>query len=447
MWAKSRVVVRVGDVIDGKYVLRRRIGEGGIGVVFLAHQLMLERTVAIKMLRPELSADSEQAVQLRNEARTACVVRNPHCVAMIDSAALSDGTPYVVMQYVRGRSLARVIAQDDLSVVRAVRLFVQVLAAVGATHGVGIVHGDVTAENFLVELLDGDEHVTMVDFGLAHRDGAPRTMAATPGEIVVSGTPAYLAPELARGEPPSVASDLYAAGVVLYELLTGTKPFGDGPAELAIARHARDCAIPPSQRRPRRDIPDALDRIALRALDKRPGARFPDASTFAREIRDAVFATRIVELRDSIGAALACGDPARIASGYLELAEALGDDREPGAAARELQEGIDILTGGRGPSAADAPVIVKPLVIALAAIHERTGDRRLARDVAADADRFDTLTDEAPEAAAMRAPAAPLDAVPHGMQPPVSDGVRTAVLRSPRAPAAARAASVSRIRR
>ena len=223
-----------------------------------------------------------------------------------------------------------------------------------------------------------------------------------------------MAPEVVAGDPAIRASDLYAAGVILYELLTGITPFGGGTPVAIMLRHAHDEVIPPSLRAPELDLPPALDRVVLRALHKTPGARFPDAAAFARELRAAVAGPRApaprpdlrdhaampesptrncgaplprrrlargsdcggavrgaeeTRLRGAIGDALAAGDVTQIANRYLELAHVLGGDRRFAAAARELQEGIDILSGGpAGARGASQPV--SRLTAALAAVRE-----------------------------------------------------------------------------
>jgi serine/threonine-protein kinase len=218
-------------------------------------------------------------------------VRSSHCLNVIDCSALPDGAAYLVMEYVPGRSLARLIADEALPLSRIVRLFEQVLTALASIHDAGVVHADVKSDNFLDESIDGRDHVTMIDFGLA-RLAASSSTELEDGEAMVSGTPEYMAPEVICGGPPVVASDLYGAGVILYELLTGATPFAGGTAVEILVRHAHDRAIPPSLRRPDRAIPAALDRVVMRALEKRAEARFTDAAAFAQAVRAAVATTR-----------------------------------------------------------------------------------------------------------------------------------------------------------
>lgn len=427
--------LKPGDVIDGRYVLRECIGKGGVGGVFIADQLALDRSVAIKFLQAELVGVTDFTRSMHDEATLACHVRSPHCVEVFDWGVLPDGTPYIVMEYVPGRSLARIITDEAIPLERAVDLLDQILSALAATHGGGIVHGDVKSNNFLVESVNGADHVTMIDFGLAHLTGALPD-ADLADELTVSGTPEYMAPEVAAGERPLPASDLYGAGVILYELLTGTTPFHGGTADEIMARQVRDPVIPPSERRPDRGIPPEIDRVVLEALDKRPEARFADAAAFARELRAAAGAlcnarrepslpdARMPQpspaeagsaprprhwlprgfdrsgggrgdteaLRRAIGDALRRGDVAAIADGYLELANVLVERHQLVQATAELQEGIDVLTAGRDPRASDTSAYVDRLIVALAALYDDAGDPRHARCLAASTDRSPTWT-------------------------------------------------------
>jgi eukaryotic-like serine/threonine-protein kinase len=292
MTTLSHAALKQGDVLDGKYVVRDCIGQGGMGSVFLAEQPALGRKVAIKVLHPELARCPAHAARIRDEAIAARHVRSSHCLNVLDCSALPDGGSYLVMEYVPGRSLARISAEECLPLSRILDLFEQVLAALGSIHEAGIVHADVKSDNFLVESLDGRDHVTMIDFGLARFTSSSIGVELEDGEAIVSGTPEYMAPEVVCGGPPVVASDLYGAAVILYELLTGATPFGGGTAVEIMVRHASDVAVPPSLRRPDRTIPAALDRVVMRALEKRPEARFPDAAAFARAVRAAVASVR-----------------------------------------------------------------------------------------------------------------------------------------------------------
>lgn len=385
--------LKPGDVLDGKYVLREVLGHGGMGSVFRAEQPALARSVAIKVLHPELAASPVHARRLRNEASAASWVHSARCAAVIEDGTLPGGAPYLVMQHVPGRTLGEVIADEAMPLSRAVDIMTQVLAAIAAVHDSGVIHADIKSDNFLVERVDGADRVTLIDFGLARVEAAPVCPDLEDGEVMVSGTPEYMAPEVVCGRPALRASDLYSAGAILYELLTGAPPFTGANATELMMRHVRDVVVPPSQRAPERDISPALDRVVLRALHKQPEQRHADAATFARELRAAAGGPRTVTIRPrrrdrsaviavtrdflaphrpriargsdrgavartatlqelccTIGEALVRGSAADIADGYLALAGALGRQRRFAAAERELAEGIELLRA-RQPSA------------------------------------------------------------------------------------------------
>ena len=370
--------MKPGDVVGGKYVLRELIGAGGMGSVFLADQPALARPVTVKILHPELVTNRVLARRFREEAVAASRVRHPRSVTVIDCSQLPDGTPYIVYEHVPGRTVGRLIAEEEVSVARAVMLVDQMLGALAAAHAAGVIHADVKSDNFLVEEIGGADHVTLIDFGLARVDGA--TAASELDGQMVSGTPEYLAPEVIRGGAPLVASDLYAVGIVLYELLTGTTPFAGGSSREVMDRQLEDVVVPPSLRQPDRGIPDAIDRVVLRALEKEPEKRFASAEHLAQALRSALPVYRktgrtsrripavqtetptqprlargsdisggdrsaqIESLRRAIGHGMIRGHRPQITQAYLQLAEALAADQRGSEAIRELREGIDVLS-------------------------------------------------------------------------------------------------------
>ncbi len=415
-----------GSVLRDSYVLRERLGEGGMGVVYLADQPALARTVAIKILHPALAQNPSLVAAFCDEAVAAGQVRHPSSVAIHDIGRTPEGMLYIVMEHLPGRPLGRLVAEETLTVTRALAIADQVLGAIGAAHDAGVVHADIKSDNFIVQELAGEDRVVLIDYGLARfeaRGGVPD---------MVSGTPEYLAPELVLGEPPDARSDLYAAGILLYELLTGSTPFAGGAPLDILARHVEDVVVPPSLRRPDGSIPPSLDQVVLRALDKDPARRFADADQMRRALkaivplraipsdartepatpRSAASPTRdcsvpsgrkrlargsdvsglgVTEWRGALCAAIVQGDVPGIANGYLRISTELARDGHYAAAARELEEGIDLLTAGRGQQAPDAPAEVDQLVFALANLYEHAGLHDQARRLAANADRHRTL--------------------------------------------------------
>jgi serine/threonine-protein kinase len=273
---------QAGDLVAGKYILRECLGEGGMGRVFLAEQISLARPVAIKLLQPALATCDALVRQLHTEAIAACRVKHPGAVAVIDCGTTPDGAPYIVMEQVPGRLLSAVIDDEEIPLARAFGIVQQLLCTLKAAHAQRVIHADIKSDNVMIDVdpTSAADTVTLIDFGLARVDGRWE-----PGDVV-SGTPEYMAPELARGESPTVATDLYGVGVILYELLTGQTPFAGGTPEEILRCQLEAEVIPPSRQRPDREIPALLDQIVLRALAKDPRRRFASAVELSRALTD-----------------------------------------------------------------------------------------------------------------------------------------------------------------
>ncbi len=270
--------------MDRRLKLRNCIASGGCGQVFLARQEHLDRDVAVKILRPELSGDPVSVARFHREARAAGRIHSPYVIAIFDLGVTRSGLIYLVMEYVPGEPLAELIAREGpLSVGRAVHLIGQALRGLAAAHEVGVVHADVTTGNCLVQRgIDGNEQLKVIDFGIS------RLLEDTPPCNLVCGTPEYIAPEVVLGEPPDERADIYGAGAVLYEMLTGTPPFtGMSPIETAT-KQVRDPVEPLRKRRPELEIPHALEGILLRALAKSPADRYANATAFRAALERAV---------------------------------------------------------------------------------------------------------------------------------------------------------------
>jgi eukaryotic-like serine/threonine-protein kinase len=268
-----------GDVLAGQYVVRECIGEGGMGIVFRADQLVRGRSVAIKLLHPDLASDEVCTRRFQEEARAASRVQHTGSVAILDADVTAEGTPFIAMEHIAGRTLGRLIAQQELPLWRVLDITAQILCALEAAHACGVIHADVKSDNFLIDTRPEGDVVTMIDFGLAMVDDVWINTG------FVSGTPEYMAPELIQGYPPTVASDLYGVGVILYEMLAGAVPFTGASSQEILSRQIEDEVVPPSLRKPARDIPTRLDQIVLRALDKDANARFGSAAEFAAALQ------------------------------------------------------------------------------------------------------------------------------------------------------------------
>jgi len=257
-------------LIAGRYQVERRLGGGGMAEVFLAKDTTLGRLVAVKVLRERFADDEEFVARFHREARAAAALNHPNVVAIHDRGG-SAGSSYIVMEYVSGETVKDLVQRNGRLTPTAARdIELGLLAALRAAHDGGVVHRDVTAQNVL---LAQDGRVKVADFGIAHFGASQLTSTG-----IVMGTSRYLSPEQARGEPTDERSDLYSAGVVLFEMLTGRLPF-EGDNDLAIAlQHANDPA--PSAATFVPDLPPALDAIVGKALRKDPAERFQSAAEF-----------------------------------------------------------------------------------------------------------------------------------------------------------------------
>jgi eukaryotic-like serine/threonine-protein kinase len=277
-------MVTTVEILGQPCVLGVLLGTGGMGRVYAAEH-PAQIPVAVKLLEEALRGDPVMVARMAEEASAARRVSHPNVVRVLDSGTTSDGVPFVAMRRVGGVPLGVVVERDGpLALGRIRSILGQVLGGTAAIHRAGLVHGDLKSANVLVEAGPTGDRITIIDFGLA----GPAAAAAPRADRRVSGTPDYMAPEVIRGEPVTVASDLYAVGVILYELLTGTTPFGGGSPTMIFDRHLDESVVPPSLRCPDRTIPGALEAVVLCALEKQPGDRFGDAGRFAAALDRAV---------------------------------------------------------------------------------------------------------------------------------------------------------------
>ncbi len=271
---------RVGLVLNGRYRITQQLGEGGMGLVYRGERVELGRPVAIKFLHSPYAGSSRFVQRFQREARAMSKLSHPYCVSVLDFG-VHDRAPYIVMDFVTGRTLREVMDQGRLAPRRALDITRQLLAGLSHAHGQGVIHRDIKPGNIMLGEATGlGDHVRIFDFGLAklhdpELDGEP-SMAA------IVGTPAYMAPEQTRAERVDERADLYAAGVVLFEMLAGEKPFKGGEA-YEILMMQRDQA-PPRLRELAPDLSWELEALVGRALEKEPAARFENAAEFVAAI-------------------------------------------------------------------------------------------------------------------------------------------------------------------
>ncbi|MFI8457940.1 protein kinase [Kitasatospora sp. NPDC085464] len=277
--------VPLGTVGDGRYRLTHRLGRGGMAEVFAAEDVRLGRTVAVKLLRGELAQDDVARIRFTREAHAVAALNHHSIVSVYDTGEEyvgDESTPYIVMELVEGRTVRELLADEDAPPVdQALIIIAGVLEALAYSHRNGIVHRDIKPANVIITTTGA---VKVMDFGIARAlTGGATTMTQTG---MVMGTPQYLSPEQALGKPVDHRSDLYAAGCMLYELLTLRPPFtGDTPLSV-VYQHVQDPPVPPSQANGR--VPVGLDPLVLRSLAKNPDDRFQDADEFRAHVQHAL---------------------------------------------------------------------------------------------------------------------------------------------------------------
>jgi serine/threonine protein kinase len=261
-------------LLNDRYQLLEKLGSGGMADVFRARDLMLDRIVAIKVLRKDYSSNPDFQNYFRMEARSAANLSHPNIVTVHDFG-FADNLLFIVMEFIPGKDLKQLIRERGrFSVEAGIPLIIQACAGLGYAHRAGLVHCDVKPHNMLVS---PDGRLKVTDFGIA------RALATiTPGERtdVIWGSPLYFAPEQAQGEPPSPASDVYSLGVVMYELLCGTPPFTASSSSELARLHISARPIPIREYIP--DIPTALEEIIMKVLSKEPAARYRTADQLGR---------------------------------------------------------------------------------------------------------------------------------------------------------------------
>jgi serine/threonine-protein kinase len=279
--------VLIGREIAGRYRVLAKLGEGGMGAVFRAEQISLKRTVAIKLLRPDVSANPMLLRRFNAEAEVVARLSHPSTVNIYDFGQDTDGTLFIAMELIEGRSLRAVIqGEAPLAPGRALAIATQVAASLADAHAHGIVHRDLKPDNVMLADRGRERDVVRVlDFGIAKlRDDARATQAAMTQQGDMLGTPQYMAPEQIRGEPIDGRTDIYALGCLLYEMVTGRLPHDAATVLAMLSKHLIEAPVPPTQRRPDLGLPPAIDALILGAMAKDPRARPPTMDAFGEQI-------------------------------------------------------------------------------------------------------------------------------------------------------------------
>ncbi len=281
-------MVVIGDILAAKYKVEKTLGKGGMGYVVAARHLQLDQQVAIKILIPELTENEDAVARFLREARAAVRIRSEHIVRVLDVGTLDDGTPFMVMEFLEGKDLAKELEErHKLPVGEAIDYVLQVCEGLAEAHAVGIVHRDLKPANlFITRKSDGSDLIKILDFGISKAlimEGQPSQPSLTSTQGIM-GSPHYMSPEQVR-KPKTVdtRSDIWSLGIILHEFLTGTPPFASETPMAILAAVVSD--EPPEMRSSRFDVPDGLQTVVSRCLAKEPSRRYADVVELALALK------------------------------------------------------------------------------------------------------------------------------------------------------------------
>ena len=304
----------LGQTLAEKYLVEKLIKRGGMGAVYQGKHVLMDKTVAIKVLRPALAVDDDVVARFSREAKAASRISHPHAVSVTDFGESENGIVFLVMEYLEGRTLKEIIRSEGaLPLARVVEIIRQVTGALDAAHGESVVHRDLKSDNIMVSQTNGGDWAKVLDFGIAKiQQPGVRDNDITAANLVI-GTPQYMSPEqCSQTQPLDARSDVYSLGVIVYEMLAGRVPFTGESPTMIMMQHVQDA--PPSVLATRPDLPPAIDGVITRALAKVPADRFQTAgelfaalSTAAGE--DVGAAPRSMETVVSVPVSPAADDP------------------------------------------------------------------------------------------------------------------------------------------
>ncbi len=263
---------RIGTTIAGRYQIENLLGEGGMATVYAAHHRLVDRPCAVKVMNAQLAKNAVIRERFRREAKAAQKLAHPNIIEIFDQGELPDGSLFLVMELLEGETLADVVTRGALEIERALPIAIQIARALARAHDLEVIHRDLKPENiFLARYEDGRDHVKLLDFGIARSMQDARLTGA--GEVF--GTPQYMAPERITSIEAGPGADLYALGVILYEMLCGQLPFEANDIATFFIKHLRE--VPPTLRARGVDVPEALERLVMDLMEKDPKDRPVDA--------------------------------------------------------------------------------------------------------------------------------------------------------------------------
>lgn len=275
----------IGTTLDNKYKIESLIAEGGMANLYRAHQLGMDRAVAIKVMCPKVAPSSQAVERFEQECKLAAKLNHPNIVSVYDVGFVKPNEPYLVMEFIDGQALSdELVQKGPPPPTVAISIIIQILRGLEEAHGLGIIHRDLKADNILLQRkTQRSDWVKIVDFGIASL--AESSKRFTKAGIFI-GTPVYMAPEQFKSRPLDVRQDLYAIGIVLFELLTGEVPFDGESPEVIMMKHLME--EPPELSKLRPDIPSELGVIIKKALQKDPEQRFQTAAEFREALESCI---------------------------------------------------------------------------------------------------------------------------------------------------------------
>jgi serine/threonine-protein kinase len=272
----------IGQVLDGRYKIEKVLGEGGMGIVYKAVHTSLGKPLAIKVLRPEVSKNEEIVQRFKQEAQSASQIGHPHIIDISDFGTLPDGSTYFAMEFLQGKSLTLAMAEQNFTTQRTIHVVRQLAGALGAAHEIGIVHRDMKPDN--VQLIDRGgqkDFVKVLDFGIAKVGGSTSKLTQA-GQVF--GTPHYMSPEQCAGTNVDHRTDIYAVGVMLYEMATGKVPFDADNLMGILTKHLYEQPIAPRELAPPVDIAPSMEAVILKCLQKKPDQRYSSMAELAADL-------------------------------------------------------------------------------------------------------------------------------------------------------------------